>query len=315
MVWSYPEKKPHNYLSATTKEESEMPRYIQIDQFMKYVRLANPTFERRSRSGLRPLIDILNDNTCNLSKVHQALHKLRPGSVAKYCDAIWYLQATYPGLLYMVLPMGPLGKTNAAQYTKTPLLPNYDPSTRPHRRHKPPSRMLNQTVEQWLLKTPGTIGIMLIHLSDFQGQMNDMFNGRRVVDHMNSVLRIGQLRGCDLLCLFMKGDPVCSQLAATAKAFGGRKMDVRCSQRHMGARRIEYRNFANAHDNVVVMGFDANICVNANLFGAPEKLPDGSFVPPLTSMTNVVTSRAVLVTDGVIFPVNNQGEYGVLNGE
>jgi hypothetical protein len=61
------------------------------------------------------------------------------------------------------------------------------------------------------------------------------------------------------------------------------------------------------------MGFDANICVNANLFGSPEKMPDDSFVSPLTSMTNVVTSRAVLVTGGQIVPVNNDAEYGVLN--
>ncbi|MGH8475526.1 MAG: hypothetical protein ACRER2_07120 [Methylococcales bacterium] len=145
--------------------------------------------------------------------------------------------------------------------------------------------------------------------------MNDIFNDRRVVDHMNSVLRIGLLRGCDLLCLFMQGVPVCNDLAAAANAFGGRKMNVRVSLGHMGGRRIEYRTFATTHDNVVVMGFDANVCVNANLFGSPEQMPDGSFIPPLTSMTNVVTSRAVLVTDGVIFPFDNQAEYGVLNGE
>ena len=76
-----------------------------------------------------------------------------------------------------------------------------------------------------------------------------------------------------------------------------------------------YRTFAAAHNNVVVMGFDANICVNANLFGSRETMPDGSFIPPLTSMTNVVTSRAVLATTGAIYPFHNQGEYGVLNGQ
>jgi hypothetical protein len=35
-------------------------------------------------------------------------------------------------------------------------------------------------------------------------------------------------------------------------------------------------------------------------------------VPPIVSVTDVVTSRAVLVCNGPIYPVNHQGEYGVL---
>jgi len=154
---------------------------------------------------------------------------------------------------------------------------------------------------------------MLIHLSGFQPPMNDIFNGRRVVGHMNSVLRIGRLCGCDLLCLHMEGNPVCNELEDAANAFEGRKTDLLVHPEHMGGRSMVYRNFAATHNNVVVMGFDANVCVNANLFGSPERMPDGSFIPPLTSMTNVVTSRAVLVTAGQIFPFDNQGEYGVLN--
>jgi hypothetical protein len=34
--------------------------------------------------------------------------------------------------------------------------------------------------------------------------------------------------------------------------------------------------------------------------------------PPLTTFTNVVTSRAVLITTGTIYPKKNQGQWGCL---
>jgi hypothetical protein len=290
-----------------------MPAYQQIVAFMADVRRANPTFEHWVKSDLRPLINVLEDNNGNAVQVQHALRELSTAKVAKYRDAIWYLQATYPGLVPQTLPMGALEKTNAAKYTRTVLMPNYDPSIIPPRRNRPDSIWLNQTIEQWLLTTPGTKGILLIHLSNFQQPMNQVYSGRRVVDHMNSVLRIGRLCGCDLLCLYMQGNPVCNELADAANAFEARKTDLRVHPQHMGGRSEVYRNFANQHNNVVVMGFDADVCVNANLFGSPERIPDQSFVKLLTSMTNVVTSRGVLVMTGVIYPAGNQGEYGVLN--
>lgn len=290
-----------------------MPPYAQLVTFMADVRRANPHFERWVQSSLRPLINVLRDANGTAIQVQQALLNLPADKVAKYRDAIWYLQATYPGLAPMTLPMGNLGRTQAARYRRAPLAHNYDPGARPPRRNHPQSAWLNRTVEQWLLRTNHSRGILLIHLSDFQPPMNDVFNGRRVVDHMNSVLRIGRLRGCDLLCLYMHGNPVCAELADAANAFGASKTDLCIANQHMGGSSPIYRTFARTHHNVVVMGFDANVCVNANLFGSPELMPDNSFVPPLTSLTNVVTSRAVLVTDGVIYPPNNQQEYGVLH--
>src|SRR5947199_4799762 len=171
-----------------------MPRYQQLATFMADVRRANPTFENWVKSDLRPLIGVLEDNNGNAGQVQRALQALSAARVAKYRDAIWFLQATYPGLLPMMLAMGALGKTNAARYTRSALPANYDPSTRPPRRNRPLSAWLNQSVEQWLLTAGGTKGILLIHLSTFQRPaMNEGHNGRRVVDHMNSVRRIGHL--------------------------------------------------------------------------------------------------------------------------
>ncbi len=292
-----------------------MARYQQLVAFTADVRRANPNFERTGlvRSSLRPLINVLNDANGTAIQVQQALQGLAAVKAAKYREAIWYLQATYPGLPAMTIPIGNLGKTRAARFTQTALPGNYDPSARPPRRNRPPSAWLNLTIEQWLLTTPGTKGILLIHLSAYQAPMDDRFNDRRVVDHINSVLRVGRLCGCDLLCLYMHGGPVCPELADAANAYGTSKTDLCIANYHMGGRSPIYRTFAATHNNVVVMGFDANVCVNANLFGSPERMPDNSFVPPLTSLTNVVTSRAVLVTAGQIFPFDNQQEYGVLN--
>src|SRR5262249_14805116 len=138
-----------------------MARYEQLVAFMAEVRRANPNFERFVRSDLHALINILKDNNRTAVQVQNALLALAPDKVAKYRDAIWYLQATYPGLAAMTLPMGDLGKTQAARYTQTLLPQNYDPGARPPRRNCPNSTWLGQCVEQWLLTTPGPKGILL----------------------------------------------------------------------------------------------------------------------------------------------------------
>ena len=50
-----------------------------------------------------------------------------------------------------------------------------------------------------------------------------------------------------------------------------------------------------------------------NGFGSDEKNPDDSWVRPVTSLTNVVTSRAVLWSTGDLGSAGTRGEYGVLN--
>jgi len=302
-------------VSSLLYGEIAMPRYDQRVAFMADVRRANPTFERVLKSSLRPLINLLENNASTALQVRQAIQRLPAVKVAKYRDALWYLLATYPGIQPLTLPVGVHGQTtcNTARYTQTQRPVNYDPSARPPVRNSPPSAWCNMAPEQWLLSTGGTKGILLIHLSGFQAPMNTVFNGRSSVDHMNSVLRIGRLVGADLLCLHMEGNPVCDQLADAADAYGPRKQNLLIHPQHMGGRDVMYTNFAANHNHVLVMGFDADVCVNANLFGAPERLPAGAFVPPLTSLTNVVTSRSLLVTTGQIYPFNNNGEYGVLN--
>lgn len=292
-----------------------MAVYDQLPAFMALVKAANPTFERWLPSQLRPVIELLKSPTGAPAQVQAALARITPDRVTKYRDALWFLQATYPGLQRQRLSMTGVLKSNAAMYSRTLMTAAYAPDARPPVRIRPHSQFMGMPIEQVMLIIGGPVGIVLIHLSTFEKNMSDVIDGRMVVDHMNSVLRIGALCGADLLCLHIAARPVCDELELQAGAFGGRRTNLFVKDGHMGGHDARFRHFAEWHQHVVVMGFDANICVNANLFGAPEHLPDGQFVPPLISMTNVVTSRAVLVTDGAIFPPSGQGEYGVLNGQ
>jgi hypothetical protein len=103
------------------------------------------------------------------------------------------------------------------------------------------------------------------------------------------------------------------------------RTNVKESTGHMGGKQEVFQKFAKDHQNVVVMGFDATVCVEANMFGAPElrsgvvveqgkKPRSEDFVAPLTTLTNVVTSRAVLVTDATIYSKVDKGQWGCLKG-
>ncbi len=291
-----------------------MAAYARVDKFMKRVRAANRNFERFKTSSLRPLIDILNDSRGTVKQVRQALQNLPQAKVKKYKEALLYLLATYPGLPKHAdeIDFGPLGTLEAAQFNQTALPGNYDPSnsatgvgTAPHR--------LGVTVEQFVIaRRPG---IILIHMSEWDDGMGEMFEGRRCLDHIRSVLDAGRRRKCDLCILSMFEDkPVLAELLPDVGRFDGR-LEVVVPRHHMGGREKAFRDFAWQHWYLVVMGFDATICVDANLFGAAETLPNGRFIPPLVTLANVVTSRAVLVTTGKLYSkARTKDNWGWLYG-
>lgn len=296
-----------------------------LEVFMDLIFSANPTFNRLKNSSIKELCRLLNepflselqlalDSTHIRSpEVSSCIDRIPPHKRYKYRDALWYLMANVPTLpykpMFLVHP-----KTDAAIYFKKPLSPTYNPDGRPKILNKPLSQFKGQTVEEFLIQNGKETGILSIHLSSFEPPMNDIFDNRKVVDHMKSVLRIGCSVGSELLCLYMSERPICEELSKEANSFKSKKIDLLVTPHHMGGGDERYRQFAQRNKYIVVMGFDACICVNANIFGAGDKMPDGSFVPPLSSMTNVITSRSLLVTDGQVFPVNNQNEYGVLTG-
>ncbi len=115
--------------------------------------------------------------------------------------------------------------------------------------------------------------------------------------------------------------PVCGQLQTEVNLFPGNLTTSvnETGNAHMGNRHQAFRDFVNNNGTMIVMGFDANVCVRANLFGAEEYYDDNignahKTVPPIVSMADVVTSRAMLVSATPIAPIQHQGEYGALLG-
>jgi len=287
-----------------------MAAYQEINDFMALVRGVNANFERWKKSSLRPLINILNDSAGTANQVSGALANLPAPKVSKYLDALYYLLATYPGLTGNDLHLPTMGKTNAARFTRTALPATFNPQVPVQDRLVAQNAFLGQTVEQYLIDNAAGTGVILIHLSGFEPAMSQVYDGRKVVDHMNSVLRVAKAKNCGVCILYQNAPPVCAELQAAADACTQTLAHVH--PQHMGARDQAFYNFATNHTNCVVMGFDACVCVRANLFGSTETMPNGGYVAPVVSLTNVVTSRAVLVCDTPISPIADRGEWGVL---
>jgi hypothetical protein len=304
---------------------------------MRLVRLSNPTYERMplfGRSVLRPLIAILKDPNGTANQVVQAIDNLTRTADAqyrnkanKYKEALYFLQHDYPIPTVNRVSINPQA-SEAVRFTQTPVPPGFNqfgPAMYGHTdRLVAPSASLHQTIEEFIYTAPAipavNIGIVMIHLGAFQQSMLDRYDGWRVLDHMNSVLRVGWNCHCDLCILHMGAQPeVCPELDPEVSYFFHRVTVHELGHAHMGNSHPSFLQFMQTHNPVVVMGFDANICVRANLFGTNEYMPHigpgpdpHTPVPPIVSVTDVVTSRAVLVCNGPIYPVNHQGEYGVL---
>lgn len=279
---------------------------------MDLAKAANPTFERVRKSSLRPLINVLSSNNGNAQQVRTALTGIPPAKANKYKKALNYLLRTYPDLAQYAASVNfaPLGKLDAAEFTRTDLPGDFDPGAPKFDRIVTKSKFLGITVEQFLLANADA-GVILIHLSGHDKGMDLVFGGETCLNHIKSVLHVARKMGRDVCCLYMEEPPV---LPALEEELGGIKNKVMVLEKrqHMGVRQKAFLEFAQKHDHVVVMGFDATICVEANLFGAPDKMDDGSFALPLTTITNVVTSRAVLVCTGTIFPKKDKGQWGCL---
>ena len=298
-----------------------MPAYALLQNFMNMVHAANPTFERRVRSSLRPLITILASPTGTAAQVSMAVGALPVDKVNRYLTPLYYLLATYPGLPMNAptqLHMGVLGDANAARYPQTPMPGNFNPVGPPNQRVfvTPASASLGVTLEQFILLNHATTSVLLIHLSSVQAGMERMFNGRSTIEHINSVLQVARLKNCPLCVLTMEGgSDVCPALRAQFNLFPVRTR-VYEPVHHTGLHLPAYINFATARPNLVVMGFDAGVCVFANAFGSSQTMGPGlGYCPPLATLADVIMSRAALVSNGTINSNSatfGQAEYGPL---
>jgi hypothetical protein len=317
---------------------------------MQYARNVNPNFERVLQSSLRPLIDELkkelNPTTpAWLEEVKRWLlfvkrqnDGLYRNKANKYKDALYHLVQTLN--IAQHFSVGGTTATNACRFQRTNVPGNFDPGNSPPEarditRMVVPSAWQNRTIEDTVAR--GLVdGIVVIHMSAFDGNaMNQAFDGWKTIDHMNSVLRVARRRvpAVPLALVEINNADVCAQFNEAA-AYPGRQ---RCSVNrpnpdgvHSAQLSQDFRNWLAGKQNVVVMGYDGDICVRANLFGVQETIAPAHgvgpyfmrgnpavpkrWVRPLVSAVNVETSRALLATGGNLTPVNHVGEYGPLHG-
>jgi hypothetical protein len=298
-----------------------MAVYADVANFMIQVRAANPNYERWGRSSLRPLLAVLNNANGTAQQVCQAIAALPADKTLRYLDPLYYLLSNYPGLpanavTNLNLNLTLLSKTAAHRYPQVSMPGNFKPDG-PQSGHvfaTTKTTPLNRTLEQYIIENHAVVGVLLIHLSDWVKGMELMFDGRATLTHINSVIRVARLMGCELCCLTMNANAdVCAELVSEYNQIGHR-VKVLEPTTHTSSD-LKFTTFIARQENLVVMGFDAAICVFANVFGSNDR-DQGAFRPPLLTQTNIVMSRAALVSDGNISSAAShsmgQAEYGPL---
>jgi hypothetical protein len=305
-----------------------MPVYANLTPFLQLVKSVNSKYFK-SHSSLSPLVDLLKSANGTATLVAAAITNLTNvadavyGSKAlKYKAPLHYLQRTYPVPQGQWVVLGASQRSRAARYSQAPLPPvfnSYGPGM-----YNNPQRL--QPVVQWegavvlsvedfVYTTPGAVGAVLIHVDAIQPGMHLIIDGMSVVDHMKSALKAVCFRNGGVCALHIGATPVvCAELLADYNAFPAPVAVNELGHRHMGSIHAAFNTFVGLYPTIVVMGFDSDICVRANMFGSQEYAANPvvgmSSLPPLTSQADVVTSRALLVTVGTV----NGAEYGVLSG-
>lgn len=296
---------------------------------MALVNAANPTFGRFAPlvgSSLGPLIAVLNSPNCSAAAITNAITALRNqadplhiNKANKYKNALHFLQRVYPIAPAQWVPLG-AHRSAAVHYAQTampaifnPLGPGmYNAVTR----LTPVCTAVatpSQTVEDFIYTSPAPVGVVMIHMSAYQNGMYQLIDGKRVIDHMNSVLRAARHNHGNACALVINATSVCADLAVEFNAFGNAVLVNETGNYHMGGAQPAFNNFVALYPTIVVMGFDASICVRGNLFGTTEHTSTAlgaNSITPLTAQANVVTSRALLVETGSV----TGPEYGLLTG-
>jgi hypothetical protein len=187
---------------------------------------------------------------------------------------------------------------------------------------------LHMTAEDYMLQNPTTTRLYLVHLGGWQDGMEQRYDGRSCVEHINSVLMLGaQLR----MQLGILQDPsVSPDTKSPGKAvhssfeFAVGRYGDRVKVFNAGTAHAAYGDpaFADWVDDpgttaIVLMGFDADICAHANIFGSKQCVAETApldtlapprLVPALVSRKDVVTARPLLISTGRI----SRPEYGPL---
>ncbi len=301
--------------------------------FMAKVTAANSHFERKKTSSLRVLIDLLLDPKGAAHTVGAVLRQISVAKQKKYWQALLYLRQTYPALPIIALQGGSnLGKLNAAKFEKNLVLPaswNEDFSGGPganklmkkvgYGEDAPyqfqreiaanSNAFINKTLEQYIYENSATVGGVLIHMGSHVDSLDYLVGGVSHCNHLISVIEALAVANAPLCILLQNTDTVCGSLrAAVAKCT---TTVVREGTGHMGGKNDAFQLFVQSKTTMIMMGYDGDVCVGANSFGTGELTAAGKLVVPVIHQANIVTSRAVLVTNGVL---NKVDKWGVLLG-
>jgi hypothetical protein len=327
---------------------------------MNLARVADPSVDDALRktfgqSKLRPLVDLLNDNSCTADKIKHALLDLANKADAtyvtkanKYKKAMYYLERTFPIHPNNRVSVKPK-QTEAVSFLKT--------DTKPHapdgslswkdtvRRNaqgdvvEPRQEIwapycqsnsvtpvntkcvqLRMTVEEYLMQNQQSTILLMIHMQEAQESRNMLWDGRSAEYHIISVIEVGKSLGIPL-CVLKFPKPartVYEGLTDVVKDYPN-VTSVDIEKKHSCVDDWRFRKLLKPGiRTVVVIGFDRDVCVHANVFGGEqmneEWVPRGighpkpstppTLVSALVNLADVVTSRPLVLTksSGIIYP-------------
>lgn len=252
----------------------------------------------------------------------------------KYREAIAFVENTFP--IHPGLRQAPTGMgIEAVRYLRNPVAPTAQfPGGNINHGSLTMSRSPAQvgqdlTVPDFLDANAATTRVLLIHLGAAQGDMALNWDGIPALDHMNAVLATAaqrQIHVC-ILCdphhrglgvnVPPPGDAVCAGLRNAVNQLAPTHVRVADG----GAQHSAFHDPAFAAwastpgvDSIVVMGFDADICVRGNVFGVAEQAANvmpPRVVPALINLVDVITARPLL-SGGNAGTIQQLGEWGRL---
>ena len=311
-----------------------------IDTFMEKV-IDDSTgfgFSKFKDSKLLPLIEVLKDPKKKRHDVVDKLVKLQGDKQQKYWKALLYLRESYtPKLPPTPLRGGAkLGKLNAAFFKKNTAKPQdwdkdfsgqkgstelakrigYGTHLQYKYEHEIASETnysLNKTLEQYIIENPSTVAGVLVHLGEAVPELDVTVEGVTHRNHIISVLNSLANVNAPLICVTFENKPaVCGGGISEAANKCNMLVVEGIEGQHMGGHDEDFQDFVDDKPNIIMMGFDGDICVGANSFGLSEvNKATGKRVLPVISKANIITSRAVLVTNNT--GITKVEKWGVLH--
>lgn len=188
---------------------------------------------------------------------------------------------------------------------------------------------LDMTVPDFMEANAASTRVLLIHLGGAQADMGFSWDGVTALEHMNAVLDTAaahQIRVCILrdphtqprgTALPTPANAVCDGLRDAVNRIPGTHVWVADGgNQHSAFHDPAFRAWAAdpSVSSIVVMGFDADICVRGNVFGVAEVDAAANpprVVPALINFADVVTARPLL-SGGAAGTVQQFGSWGSL---